>query len=70
MGVSTAQSLLHGEGCQSGGSINQAACELIPALAESRFQTKKEDTHFEWAFKRLKGLCGINVFAAGPSMPG
>ncbi|XP_035744720.1 beta-galactoside alpha-2,6-sialyltransferase 1 isoform X5 [Egretta garzetta] len=50
-GVSTAQSLLCGESCQSGRSIEQAACEQVPALAGSRFQTKKEDVHFEWAFK-------------------
>lgn len=57
--MSTVQSLLHGEGCRSGGSVEQAACEPVPALAENSFQTKKEDAHFEWAFKCLKSLCGV-----------
>lgn len=69
-GVSIAQSPLHAEGCQSGGGIKQAACKTVPALAESRFQTKKEHAHSEWAFKCLKDLCGANVFAAYPYMPG
>lgn len=60
MGVSGAQG---GSGC-SGGTREQAACELVSALAESRFQTKKEDAHFEWAFRHSKCLCGVNVFAA------
>lgn len=51
MGVSTADSLLHREGCGSGGGIEQPACEAVPALAESRFQAKNEDAHSEWAFK-------------------
>lgn len=70
MGESTAQSLHHGEGCQSGGSTQQTACKPVPALAESGFQTKKEDAHFEWAFKQLEDLRCVIVFAAGPAMPG
>lgn len=48
----------------SGGTIQRAACELVPALAESRSQTKKEDADFEWAFKCSKCSCGVHVFAA------
>lgn len=50
-GVPIAQSLLHGDGCQSGRSTEQAACELVPALAETRFPAKRENALFERAFK-------------------
>lgn len=33
-------------------------------VVESRFQTKKDNSHFEWAFRHSKSICGVNVFAA------
>lgn len=60
MGVPGAQ----GGSGHSDGTREQAACELAYVVVESRFQTKKDNSHFEWAFRHSKSICGVNVFAA------